>query len=313
MKDSVLKLIDFGLACPFSENKFTTLVGSAFYMAPEVIAKKYSHECDIWSIGCIVYVMLCGYPPFQGDSDSETLTLVKSGKLIFPKEEWGVISSDGKDLIKQLLSKKISDRASLNQALDHDWVKHLAPRSTGHSLADNLLKNMQSYQGHHHLKKAALHVIAANLGEKEIAVLRESFKALDDNGDGLLSTEELMNGIHTAELGGLTPEDVKRMMESVDCDASGFIDYTEFLAAALEKRLYDQESVLWEAFSVFDRDGDGKISKEELRAVLSDETLESANIANAKELDALLEEVDANGDGEIDFQEFVAMMRTGAS
>ncbi|CAE8643016.1 unnamed protein product [Polarella glacialis] len=102
------------------------------------------------------------------------------------------------------------------------------------------------------------------------------------------------------------PPDLKDIMEGLDADGSGFIDYTEFLAATLDKKQYMAEDACWQAFKVFDRDGNGKISREELAQVLADDTVKASF---AKDMEAMMKEVDINGDGEIDFDEFMTMMR----
>merc|ERR1719444_730509 len=96
-------------------------------------------------------------------------------------------------------------------------------------------------------------------------------------------------------------------MEDVDADGSGVIDYTEFLAATLDKAKYLQEDVCWSAFRMFDKNGDGKISAEELKTVLEqDEVKQSAGVGVIAQL---MTEVDTSGDGFIDFDEFMSMMR----
>jgi len=151
----------------------------------------------------------------------------------------------------------------------------------------------------------ALHVIASQLGEAEIKALRDTFTKLDSNGDGKMTVSELKEGISKAGLKEI-PSELQAIMEDIDADGSGEIDYTEFLAATLDKKTYLKEEVCWNAFKNFDRNNDGKISQEELKVVLGDPNVQ--NQANA-EIAEILKNFDGNGDGFIDFQEFMSLMR----
>merc|ERR1719428_286539 len=135
------------------------------------------------------------------------------------------------------------------------------------------------------------------------------FYALDKDGDGTITVEEMQEGI--SKMGIDMPADLKAIMKEVDSDGSGVIDYTEFLAATLDKKQYIQEDVCWSAFRLFDKNGDGKISKQELDQVLNQGDIEAA--MGAKAVAELMAQVDTNGDGEIDFQEFMAMMKSDTS
>merc|ERR1712217_133158 len=133
--------------------------------------------------------------------------------------------------------------------------------------------------------------------------------SLDKNGDGLLTAAEMKEGLNKAGLKEIPP-DLETILQGVDADGSGIIDYTEFLAATLDKRQYIQEDVCWSAFRLFDRNGDGQITKEELKVVLGQDDVN--NIIGGeigKEIEELMTSVDSDGNGTIDFKEFMAMMR----
>merc|ERR1712190_693559 len=173
----------------------------------------------------------------------------------------------GKNLIRMLLKMNPRDRYTAEQALNHEWIKNKAPKASNVSLQSNFVDNLRGFRSQNKLKKAALHIIAGQLNEDQIKALRETFMALDGNGDGLLTANEMKEGLAKAGLKEIPP-DLQQILEDVDSDGSGVIDYTEFLAATLDKRSYVKEDVCWSAFRVFDRNGDGSISKEELKQVL---------------------------------------------
>jgi len=122
--------------------------------------------------------------------------------------------------------------------------------------------------------------------------------SMDKNGDGSLSFEELKAGLGHKENG----ETLLEILKAADTDNSGSIDYTEFIAATLDAQTYMRDDYLRTAFDMFDKDGSGKIDKEEIRELLAGEDM--SNIISKDELERYLNEVDENGDGEIDFEEF---------
>merc|ERR1712217_680860 len=192
------------------------------------------------------------------------------------------------------------------QALNHEWIRNKAPKAQNVSLQSNFVDNLRHFRGQNKLKKAALHIIAGQLNEDQIKALRETFMALDGNGDGLLTANEMKEGLAKAGLKEIPP-DLQQILEDVDSDGSGVIDYTEFLAATLDKRSYVKEDVCWSAFCIFDRNGDGKISQDELKQVLGEN--EVADVVGVLKIGELMKELDTSGDGYIDFQEFMEMMK----
>lgn len=122
-----VKVIDFGLARRHSPQgaPMNSLVGTPYYIAPEVLGKRYDKACDLWSLGVITYTMLCGYPPFNGESNKEIYNRVRSGQYRFPRIDWKYTSRDSRDFIRRLIRLDPSERLTAEQALKHPWiVKH---------------------------------------------------------------------------------------------------------------------------------------------------------------------------------------------
>lgn len=120
-----IKIIDFGFSTKFGpQRSFYEQVGTPYYIAPEVLAQKYSKECDIWSIGVITYIVLSGLPPFNGFSNEEIIAKIKKGSFSFdPIKTWHYISAEAKDFISGLLTSDPAKRPTAQDALNHSWIK----------------------------------------------------------------------------------------------------------------------------------------------------------------------------------------------
>lgn len=165
---------------------------------------------------------------------------------------------------------------------------------------------MRAFQHESKLKKVALSVAIFHCDEIQINALRDVFDTLDRNGDGILTTAELRDGLTGAGVGGNSTE-LEEIMAAVDADGSGEIDYTEFLAATIESRQCLRESACRAAFRVFDKDDDGRITLEELASVLRDRQV--MKTVGPEQIAQIMQEVDLNGDGYIDFKEFSSMLQ----
>lgn len=251
----------------------------------------------------MMYVLLCGRPPFDGGNTAAVLEKVRAGKFSFGHSDFKDVTVDAKDLIRSLLKMDPLQRLTAEGALNHTWIKDKAPKAVpGVSLQAGFVEHLRSFHSMSHLKKAALMLIAGQVSEKNIKALRETFVALDTNGDGKLTMAEMQVGLKKAGVKELP--DLSSIMEEY---TDGVIDYTEFLASTLNKKLYMQKDVCWRAFVTFDQNGDGKISPEELKQVLQYDSVEEA--FGAEMIAEFICAVDADGDGMIDFDEFMAMMR----
>lgn len=307
---SIVKLIDFGSARFFEEGvPMRTVVGTPYYIAPDVLKGVYHQACDYWSCGVIMFTMLGGYPPFYGQSEKDVLRKVRKGKVSFARPEWDKVSEDAKRFIRALLEFEPEKRMTAEQALGDCWIRDSGCVAKARPLSRDVFDNLHVFLSQNILKKNVLNIIAQQFHCSALADLLETFKALDVNGDGFLTQGELQAGIAAAkaEFDGFTLEAI---IEGLDDDGNGVIDYTEFLAAAIDKKLYTQRDVCWAAFNVFDCDRSGSISFEELKQVLEGRNVEElSDSATSEDLEDLLREVDSNCDGEIDFDEFMCMLQ----
>ena len=302
---NIIKIIDWGTARYFDKNKkMNRISGTPYYIAPEVIMGNYDEKCDIWSCGVIMYILLCGYAPFNGETDEKIFEKIKLGKYTFPKKEWDYVSSEAKDLIKHLLEYNPKKRYSANDVLKHHWmIKGNINVKIDKSFVLHSLVNMKEFHAERKLQQAALTYIVNNLvSKKEKNKLLEVFQSFDTNKDGVLSKKEILNGYKKIMPFEDATKEVEKIMNTVDIDGNGTIDYNEFVLATINKtKLLDKEK-LEQTFKLFDKDGNGFISKEEIEEVLG------TSVIDSKELDKMIKEVDKNGDGQISLVEFKEMM-----
>lgn len=181
---------------------FFVQVGTPYYVAPEVLRKEYTKSCDIWSIGVITYILLCGYPPFYGDDDNQIFSSVRAGQFDFPSPEWDTISEDAKQFICSLLKLDPSKRLTAEEALQHKWILSNSfqgiprPSSIGGfgrkvSHSNRRSVTFSNYMGMAKLKKAALYHIASKLTKAEIGAMEKIFQEIDTDRNNHLTLSEL--------------------------------------------------------------------------------------------------------------------------
>lgn len=303
-EDAPLKTIDFGLSMFFKPGEiFNDVVGSPYYVAPEVLRKKYGIQADVWSAGVILYILLSGVPPFWAETDQGIFEQVLKGHLDFDSNPWPEISESAKDLIRNMLNPVISQRYTAYQVLCHPWIQEdgVAPDKP---LDPAILSRMKHFMEMNKMKKIALRVIAERLSEEEIAGLKETFKMMDTDCSGAITFDELKVGLE--KLGsGLMDNEVRTIMEAADIDNSGSIDYQEFITATLNLNKIEREENLFAAFTYFDKDGSGSITMDEIQQACIEHRIGDA------EIEQIIRDIDQNNDGSIDYGEFVAMMRKG--
>mmetsp|Transcript_21543 Transcript_21543/g.54291 ORF Transcript_21543/g.54291 Transcript_21543/m.54291 type:complete len:358 (-) Transcript_21543:83-1156(-) len=146
-EEETIKVADFGLSKNFDEAKLQTRVGSPSYVAPEVLSgREYDQAVDMWSVGVIIYVLLCGFPPFYSDNVPELFGKIMKVEFDFDYEEWEDISDDAKNLIKKLLVKNPKKRLTAEEVLKHSWLQNAQSLSTKALSVNKLKKYTQEYK-----------------------------------------------------------------------------------------------------------------------------------------------------------------------
>lgn len=296
-----IKLIDFGTAISITAGiNEKTAMGTAYYIAPEVLSGEYDEKCDMWSAGVIAFILLSGQPPFQGRNDTEIICKVKFGKYDLTVEPWPRISVDAKSFVSRLLCQS-SNRMSASDALQHSWITQRAYRTLPSTdIVQGVLANLTNFNSTNKLRDAVHTFITTQcISMQDTKLLREVFRSMDKDGDGKLSRKELID-MYSQTVGPEQAEiDVDKVMKEVDTDNNGYINYSEFLKATLDIRKVMSSENLKAAFRMFDKDASGSISADELRKVL-----EGGTSSNTQVWNDIIYQVDQNGDGEIDLQEF---------
>ena len=313
-----VKLIDLGTAKIFEkgqqENKY---VGSSYYMAPEIIKRKYDEKCDLWSIGVILYILLTGRPPFDGNDDEEILENVKKGVYDKWSYPFPILSAQSKDLIFKLLQYDPKKRLNAEEALDHPWFKTAEFKkkdkvnSIEPELAQELIENMTKYRSDNMLKCAVIAYLIHHItNTEECFEASKLFNKIDLNSDGKIEKHELIQGFE--KYWGISKEEAKEKVDlifaNIDTDFNGFIEYEEFVRAAVNSSIFMSQNYLKFAFNYFDRDSSGDITFEEIKKRF----LQNSKNTNSKvdqELKQIFDSIDINRDGSISFSEFCKMMK----
>jgi calcium-dependent protein kinase len=284
------------------KKNFKDTIGTLIYCSPEVLKNNYNKKCDIWSCGVIMYVLLSGQFPFYGKTEEEITKKILSGKFTFDNKYFSHISDKAKDLISKCLIYDKRKRISVEEVLKHEFfADDLNPNNIFEDEIDskNALISLKNYSQSSKIYQTVLAYLSHNFANKEqLNSLKKIFYKIDLNLDGKLSKEELEIAFKEAGM-EMKTEQLNKVIESIDFDGNGYIEYEEFIRVTLPKEQLFTEANLKTAFDMFDLDKNGSISLNEFKEILGLGRIKDKNVNKE-----LLKEIPIKGNQELSFAQF---------
>ncbi|KAK4804922.1 hypothetical protein SAY86_004739 [Trapa natans] len=303
-ENSRLKAIDFGLSdFVRPDEKLNDIVGSAYYVAPEVLHRSYSTEADVWSIGVIAYILLCGSRPFWARTESGIFRAVLKSDPSFDEPPWPSLSSEARDFVKRLLNKDPRRRMTASQALSHSWIRNCS--GTKLPLDISIFRLMKSYMRSSSLRKSALMALAKTSTPDELFYLREQFALLEPNKGGSITLENIMMALMKNATDAMKDSRIHDYLASLTALQYRRMDFEEFCAAALS--VHQMEALDgWEhharcAYEMFEKDGN--------RAIMIDELASELGLGPSVPVHAVVHDWIRHTDGKLSFLGFVKLLR----
>ncbi|KAJ9561111.1 hypothetical protein OSB04_006271 [Centaurea solstitialis] len=299
--DSQLKAIDFGLSDYVKpDEKLNDIVGSAYYVAPEVLLRSYGTEADVWSIGVIAYILLCGTRPFWARTESGIFRSVLKTDPSFIEQPWPSLSTQAKDFVQCLLNKDPRKRMTAAQALSHPWIRD--HNGVEVPIDIRILRLLKAYTLSSPLRKAALRALSRTLTADDLFYLKKQFQHLTLEKSEIVTLESIK--------AALTKHATNAMKESRITDYLTWqlstlrLDFDEFCAAAVcvhQLESFDR----WEqharcAYEIFDKDGN--------RAIVIEELASELGLGPSVPLHAVLNDWIRHTDGKLSFLGFVKLL-----
>jgi calcium-dependent protein kinase len=314
-----VKVIDWGLGSDFTYSTMKSSVGSPTYSAPEVHSAQgefeYTSSCDLWSLGVLTYVMICGKPPFWG-SPKKQMEKMMAEKYPMGLPDWEAVSESAKDFIRRLLKAQPEQRMTMEEVLAHPFLTGVQDNQVEQPVLQRVLSNMVAYINAPRLFALLVASAARQLDHSDEDVNRKIFNMMDANHDGFLELQEVETAFK-ANFGEDSQEvsNIQRIFNKLDLDGRGRLTYTEFCAAAMQEddRIKDQSIRL--AFNAFDvQHESGTISELDVMNFLARRDANDSLPKVVYETVArdIMETYDQNYDGHLDLWEFAQMMRSFA-
>ena len=306
-----IKIIDFGTAKIFKKNKNEkAVVGSSYYIAPEVLKQKYNEKCDTWSVGVILYMLIVGRAPFDGKNDEEIIESIKIGQYNNIHPKLLARSKEVQNLVSSLLERKISKRLSADEALNHPFFTKFNGRALFCNFNENeiqcYLSNLLNYKFQSKFQQLVLAFVVHNIPQSnETKIILKLFRYFNTKGNCKLTKEELTTGLYKFREKNIVDNAIDDIFLMLDGDNNGYIEYEEFLRACIDKNTVLNNDNLKYAFKFLDKDNSGTLSVDKIMNVF----VKKGNDTLKEIFKTSIKEVDKDNDGIINFNDFRELMR----
>ena len=310
MNNYEVKLIDFG-CCKYlvkkKDNNLSGIVGTSIYCSPEVINNLYDEKSDEWACGVLMYILLCGEPPFTGETEEEIFKNIKRGKFSFSQPQFNNVSDNCIDLIKKLLTSNKKYRIKASDALKHPFfTENYNPNiAMANNMDKNLLKRLLEVKKlpskFHELIEAYL--CFNFISKDEEKELRQIFRYLDRKGKNRLLKSDFAkcfeeNGINA------TDEQIQNIFNALDSDGNNSIEYQEFLRAMCNKETLYSDKNLKAVYNSMDTDKKGYIDMDDVKKfIFQNKQVEEEKFIN------YLNKIGMDLKSKFEFNQFVDIIR----
>ena len=292
-KDAEIKILDFGLSRKYDkEQKMHSILGTPYYVAPEVLKGEYDEKCDIWSIGAITYLMLCGEPPFNGNSNNEIFKKIVKENIKFKSLLWKNISNNAKDFVKICLSKNSNKRPSAQEALNHIWFSNVKNEiHNNKNIKKEILLNIKDFNINYEFKQMVLKYLINNkLSYEEKKVFKDAFYALDFNHNGFIIESDLKKAFDLFNI-NIDEKQINHLFNILPENKNLGLGFIEFIMAGIDKKSIFTEENLEDAFNYFDINKTGDIEFDNLNSAL---LRMGKKYINSNDVNSIIDEVMLN-------------------